>query len=121
MYKNVAEYDLPSTESLKDTVERFLPYWNQSMVPLLRVGRKPIIAAHGNTLRALVKYLEGSSDAEISQLEIPTGIPLVYELNDGLKPLRRYYLGEASDALKAERMLEKAIQKGIAGKTPRPS
>ena len=75
-YKDLGESDLPHTESLKDTVTRFLPYWREALAPYLQTGRRPIIAAHGNTLRALVKYLEGISDAKIAQLEIPTGIPL---------------------------------------------
>jgi 2,3-bisphosphoglycerate-dependent phosphoglycerate mutase len=92
LYKNVNESDLPLGESLKDTVERFLPYWTGGIEPFLRKQRRIIIVAHGNTLRALVKYLDGVSEEDIVKLEIPTGIPLVYELNDILKPIQSYYL-----------------------------
>ena len=85
---------LPLTESLKDTVDRFLPYWQESIVPAIRSGKRVIIAAHGNSLRALVKYLDNVSDADIVELNIPTGQPLVYELDDALKPIRHYYLGD---------------------------
>jgi len=92
LYKDVDVNDLPLTESLKDTVERFLPYWHGSIEPVLRQGKRVIVAAHGNTLRALVKYLDNVSDDEIAQLDIPTGVPLVYELDADLKPLKSYYL-----------------------------
>lgn len=82
----------PLTECLKDTVERFLPYWQESIVPEIKAGKKIIIAAHGNSLRALVKYLDNISDEEIPNLNIPTGVPLVYELDEDLKPIRHYYL-----------------------------
>jgi len=82
------------TECLKDTVTRFIPYWLDSIAPSIKSGKKVIISAHGNSLRALVKYLDGISDDEIVDLNIPTGIPLVYELDDGLKPLKHYYLGD---------------------------
>ena len=85
---------LPSTESLKDTVARFLPYWHEAIAPEIRSGKRVLIAAHGNSLRALVKYLDGVSDAEIVSVEIPTGVPLIYELDKDLKPTRRYYLGQ---------------------------
>lgn len=81
---------------------RFLPYWREALEPSLQTGRRPIIAAHGNTLRALVKYLEDISDAKIAELEIPTGIPLVFELDENLKPLTRYYLGKSSAAAHAQ-------------------
>lgn len=86
--------ELPATECLKDTVERFLPLWHDEIAPDIRGGKKIIIAAHGNSLRALVKYLDGMSDAEILKVNIPTGVPLVYELNGELKPIRHYYLGD---------------------------
>jgi 2,3-bisphosphoglycerate-dependent phosphoglycerate mutase len=85
---------LPRTECLKDTVARVLPYWHEAIQPALRQGRQVLVAAHGNSLRGLVKYLSDIPDAEIPLLEIPTGRPLVYELDAGLKPLKRYYLGE---------------------------
>ncbi len=86
-YKDLSESELPLTECLKDTVERFLPYWHETIAPAVKSGRKVIIAAHGNSLRALVKYLDNVSDDEIVGLNIPTGIPLVYELDDNLKPI----------------------------------
>jgi 2,3-bisphosphoglycerate-dependent phosphoglycerate mutase len=89
---------LPLTESLKDTVERFLPYWHATIAPSIRAGKRVIIAAHGNSLRALVKYLDNVSEADIVELNIPTGIPLVYELNDDLTPIRHYYLGDPAAA-----------------------
>ena len=93
-YKDLAESELPLTECLKDTVERFLPHWHETIAPTVKSGKKVIIAAHGNSLRALVKYLDGVSDDEIVGMNIPTGIPLVYELDDNLKPIRHYYLGD---------------------------
>lgn len=100
LYKNVPKEDLPKTECLKDTVDRFLPYWFDEIVPELKAGKKVIIVAHGNSLRALVKYLDNISDEEIVGLNIPTGIPLVYELDDDLKPIKHYYLGD-QDAIAA--------------------
>jgi len=93
--------DLPLTECLKDTVERFLPYWHDAIAPAIRGGSKVLIAAHGNSLRALVKYLDGISDEKIVGLNIPTGIPLVYELDDELKPIRSAYLGDQEAARRA--------------------
>jgi len=95
-YKNLPEADLPLTECLKDTVARFLPYWHETIAPAVAAGKRVIIAAHGNSLRALVKYLDHVSDADIINLNIPTGVPLVYELDDELKPIRHYYLGDQS-------------------------
>ncbi|MBE7527618.1 MAG: 2,3-diphosphoglycerate-dependent phosphoglycerate mutase [Nitrosomonas sp.] len=95
-YKHLPASDIPLTESLRDTVARFLPYWNQSIAPQILADRKVIIAAHGNSLRALVKHLDNISDQDILNYNIPTGIPLVYELDDNLKPLNRYYLGDSS-------------------------
>ena len=92
LYKDVNTDDLPLTESLKDTVERFLPYWKATIEPLLREKKRIIIVAHGNSLRALIKYLDGISDEDIVNLEIPTGIPCVYELDEFLKPQESYYL-----------------------------
>ena len=93
-YKLLAEKDLPLTESLKETVTRAIPYWKEAIAPSLKAGKRIIIAAHGNSLRALVKYLDNISDEEIVKLNIPTGIPLVYELTKELKPIKHYYLGE---------------------------
>jgi 2,3-bisphosphoglycerate-dependent phosphoglycerate mutase len=100
-YRDLAPADLPLAECLKDTVARFLPYWHETVVPALRAGKRVIIAAHGNSLRALVKYLDTISDDEIVELNIPTGIPLVYELDDNLRPIRRYYLGDAAAVAQA--------------------
>lgn len=96
-YKGLAPGDIPQTESLKDTIARLMPYWNEVIVPDLREGKTLLVVAHGNSLRALVKNLDGISDEEIMDLNIPTGIPLVYELDDDLKPMKSYYLenGEA--------------------------
>jgi 2,3-bisphosphoglycerate-dependent phosphoglycerate mutase len=93
-YAGLAPGEFPKTECLKDTVGRFLPYWHETISPTLRSGKRVIIAAHGNSLRALVKYLDEVSDQEIVELNIPTGIPLVYELDEELRPLRHYYLGD---------------------------
>jgi len=86
--------EVPLTECLKDTVERFLPYWHEEIVPDLKAGKRVLIAAHGNSLRALVMYLDGISEDEITGLNIPTGVPLVYELDEDLKPIKHYYLGD---------------------------
>jgi 2,3-bisphosphoglycerate-dependent phosphoglycerate mutase len=93
-HDDVPQQDLPMTESLKDTVNRFLPYWNERIAPEIRAGKHVLIAAHGNSLRALVKYLDNVSDEEIVELNIPTGVPLVYSLNADLRPLQKYYLGD---------------------------
>jgi len=100
-YASLTPTELPLTESLKDTVARFLPYWHEVIAPDIKAGKRVLIAAHGNSLRALVKYLDGVSESEIVDLNIPTGIPLVYELEDDLKPLRHYYLGDADAAAAA--------------------
>jgi 2,3-bisphosphoglycerate-dependent phosphoglycerate mutase len=92
---------LPLTESLKDTVARFLPAWHEKIAPAVRAGQRVLVTAHGNSLRALVKYLDGISDEAIVELNIPTGIPLVYELHDNLKPIRSFYLGDPEAAKKA--------------------
>ncbi|NTU59040.1 MAG: 2,3-diphosphoglycerate-dependent phosphoglycerate mutase [Chlorobiaceae bacterium] len=99
-YASLSAAEVPATECLKDTVERFLPYWHESIAPMIRDGKRVIITAHGNSLRALVKYLDNISDEDIVGLNIPTGIPLVYELDDDLKPLKSYYLGD-QEAMKA--------------------
>ena len=109
-YKMVPDADLPCTECLKDTVTRFLPYWSATLAPSLAAGRSPIVAAHGNTLRALVKYLDGISDAAIPELEIPTGVPLVYELEDNLRPLARYYLGNSPATEEAQKHLDDVLR-----------
>lgn len=96
-YAGLAEAELPLTECLKDTVGRFLPYWTESIAPAVRRGARVLIVAHGNSLRALVKYLDRVSDREIVDLNIPTGVPLVYELDAGLQPLRHYYLGDSAE------------------------
>src|SRR5476649_377249 len=93
-YQGIGKTELPLTECLKDTVARVLPLWNQTIAPAIREGRKVLIAAHGNSLRALVMYLDKVPEADIVELNIPTGMPLVYELDDHLQPLKRYYLGD---------------------------
>lgn len=99
-YANLSDGEIPLTECLKDTVERVVPYWESEIAPAVRSGQRAIVAAHGNSLRALVKYLDGIADEEIVKLNIPTGIPLVYELDENLKPIKSYYLGDA-EAIKA--------------------
>lgn len=101
-YAGLSDKELPLTECLKDTVERFLPYWHDTIAPQVKANKRVIITAHGNSLRALVKYLDGVSDQEIVGLNIPTGVPLVYELDDELKPMRHYYLGDAEAIAKAQ-------------------
>ncbi len=98
-YAGVPPQQLPLTESLKDTVERFIPYWHEVIAPDIRSGRNVLIAAHGNSLRALVKYLDAVAEQDIVELNIPTGVPLVYELDQDLKPLRKFYLGD-EDAIR---------------------
>lgn len=100
-YADLLPEELPLTECLKDTVERMLPYWHETIAPQVRTGKRVIIAAHGNSLRALVKYLDKISDEEIPALNIPTGIPLVYELDENLQPIRHYYLGDPEAAAAA--------------------
>ena len=93
-YGDLNENELPASECLKDTVDRFLPYWHETIAPSIQSGKKVLIVAHGNSLRALVKYLDDISDKEIVGLNIPTGVPLVYELDDQLSPMKHYYLGD---------------------------
>jgi 2,3-bisphosphoglycerate-dependent phosphoglycerate mutase len=91
-YEEIKEGEVPLTESLKDTEQRLLPYWQESIIPLIKKGKKVIISAHGNSIRALIKNIEGISEEEITKVEIPVGIPLVYELDDNLNPINKYYL-----------------------------
>jgi 2,3-bisphosphoglycerate-dependent phosphoglycerate mutase len=100
-YSNLSEKELPKAECLKDTVDRFLPYWFDVIAPMIKTGKRVLITAHGNSLRALVKYLDNISDDEIVGLNIPTGMPLVYELDEDLKPIRHYYLGDPAEVEKA--------------------
>jgi 2,3-bisphosphoglycerate-dependent phosphoglycerate mutase len=100
-YAGLRPDEIPLTECLKDTVERVLPFWHQTLAPAIARGERLLVSAHGNSMRALVKYLDGISDADIVGLNIPNGIPLVYELDDELKPLRSYYLGDPEAAARA--------------------
>jgi 2,3-bisphosphoglycerate-dependent phosphoglycerate mutase len=100
-YAGLTPEELPATESLKITLERVLPYWHSTLAPMIKSGKRVLIAAHGNSLRAMVKYLDNISEAEITELNIPTGIPLVYELDGDLKPVKSYYLGDADAVAKA--------------------
>jgi 2,3-bisphosphoglycerate-dependent phosphoglycerate mutase len=100
-YADLSEKELPKTECLKDTVNRFLPYWHETIAPMIKTGKRVLIVAHGNSLRALVKYLDNVSDDEIVGLNIPTGVPLVYELDQDLKPIKHYYLGDPEAVKKA--------------------
>jgi 2,3-bisphosphoglycerate-dependent phosphoglycerate mutase len=110
-YAGLRTEDIPLTESLKDTVARFLPYWHETIAPMVREGKRVIIAAHGNSIRALVKYLDKVPESEIVGLNIPTGIPLVYELNDDLTPIRNYYLGDPEAAKKAAQAVADQLKK----------
>jgi 2,3-bisphosphoglycerate-dependent phosphoglycerate mutase len=112
-YAEISSTAFPRTECLKDTVARFLPYWVASIAPVIRSGKRVIIAAHGNSLRALVKYLDNVSDADIVELNIPTGQPLVYELDNDLKSIRNYYLGD-QEAIKAS--MEAVANQGRAAR-----
>jgi len=100
-YSELTDSELPLAECLKDTVERFVPYWKETIAPVVKEGKKVIIAAHGNSLRALVKYLDDVPEAEIVGLNIPTGVPLVYELDENLKSVKSYYLGDPEEIAKA--------------------
>jgi 2,3-bisphosphoglycerate-dependent phosphoglycerate mutase len=100
-YRGLSEEELPVAESLKDTVTRFMPYWDEVLAPALKAGKHAIVSAHGNSLRAMVKYLDSVSDDEIVGLNIPTGIPLVYEIDEKLKPLKHFYLADAEKVRKA--------------------
>jgi 2,3-bisphosphoglycerate-dependent phosphoglycerate mutase len=100
-YKDLDKKDIPLTECLKDTVARVLPFWNSEIVPNIKAGKKIIIAAHGNSLRALIKYLDNISDGDIVNLNLPTAMPLVYELDENLKPVKSYYVGDPEAVKKA--------------------
>ena len=100
-YAALRPEEIPAVETLKDTVARFLPYWTETIAPAIRSGQRVLITAHGNSLRALVKYLDNISDQDIVELNIPTGVPLVYELDAGLAPIRHYYLGDGEAAARA--------------------
>ena len=110
IYASLSEEDLPLTECLKDTVERFLPYWHEVIAPTVKSGKKVIISAHGNSLRALVKYLDNVPDEEIPKLNIPTGIPLIYELDDELKVIKHYYLGDQEAVKKAAEKVARQLK-----------
>jgi len=99
-YASLPPEELPATEALKNTLERVLPYWHSTLSPGIKSGKRVLIAAHGNSIRALVKYLDNISDVDIPELNIPTGVPLVYELDGDLKPITHYYLGDAEEAAK---------------------
>jgi len=112
-YGDLRPEEVPFTECLKDTVARTLPYWHETIAPTVRSGKRVIVAAHGNSLRGLVKYLDNVSDHDIVELNIPTGIPLVYELDDDLKPIRHYYLGDPEAIARAAKAVaEQAKRKG---------
>ena len=110
-YASLRPDAIPLTECLKDTVERFLPYWHETIAPAVRAGRRVLIAAHGNSLRALVKFLDGISDADIVGLNIPTGIPLVYELDDDLRAQRHFYLGDPKVVARATSVVAGQLKK----------
>ncbi len=114
-YKHLLPEQLPSTESLKDTVARFIPCWNDLIAPIVETGQSVLIAAHGNSLRALVKYLDNISDADIAAIDIPTGIPLVYELDEKLHPINHYYLGDPAGIQEAIKAV--ASQASVKNKT----
>jgi len=111
-YAGLSPAELPLTESLKDTVARFLPYWHRTIVPDIQAGKRVLIAAHGNSLRALVKHLDGMPEADIVELNIPTGVPLVYELDRDLRPLKHDYLGDPEAVRKAAEAVAKQGQRG---------
>ena len=109
-YADLRPEERPASESLKDTVARFLPYWTETIAPTIRSGRRVLITAHGNSLRALMKYLDGISDQAIVELNIPTGVPLVYELDESLAPTRHFYLG---DPEAAKRKADAVARQGV--------
>jgi len=110
-YRDLKEEEIPLTECLKDTVNRFLPFWHNNIVPVLKENKRVIISAHGNSLRALVKYLDNIPDDKIVHLNIPTGIPLIYELDNNLKPIKSYYLGDEDTVKKAIESVVKQTKK----------
>ena len=116
-YRDIDEDDVPVTESLDDTITRFLPYWHEVIAPYIQSGKRVLIVAHGNSLRALVKYLDNTSQEEIVKVNIPTGIPLVYELDTALNPLKKYYLGDPQEVEKA---INSVIKQGKADVIGRP-
>ena len=97
-YASLTPEQLPATESLKITLDRVLPYWESTLAPAIKSGQRVLVAAHGNSIRAMVKYLDNVSEADITELNIPTGLPLVYELDENLKPIKSYYLGDPEEA-----------------------
>lgn len=111
LYKNLKKKDLPLTESLKDVQKRLLPYWNSEILPALKSGKKVLICAHGNTLRALIKHIDKISDKKIEDVNIPTGMPLVYEFDKKFKPIKNYYLGNAE---KIQKKIKAVIKQGKA-------
>lgn len=113
-YKDLKPEELPSTEALKNTVERVVPYWEEAIAPDLLAGKKVLIAAHGNSIRALLKYLEDIPDKDIVELNIPTAVPMVYEFTDDLKPIKRYYLGDQAEI---EKKMQAVANQGKAAKT----
>lgn len=112
-YKDLTATQCPLTECLKDTVARFLPYWHETIAPAVKAGNRVLISAHGNSLRALVKYLDNVSDDDIVGMNIPTGMPLIYELDDALKPIRHYYIGDPEEV---ERAMQAVANQGKAKK-----
>jgi 2,3-bisphosphoglycerate-dependent phosphoglycerate mutase len=110
-YGDLRPEEIPLAECLKDTVERFLPYWHETIAPVVRDGKRVLISAHGNSLRALVKYLDHVSDEKIVGLNIPTGIPLVYELKEDMTPIRSYYLGDPERVQKASQAVADQLKK----------
>jgi 2,3-bisphosphoglycerate-dependent phosphoglycerate mutase len=113
-YRSLSPSELPVTECLKDTVARFLPYWHGTIAPAIESGKRVLVAAHGNSIRALVKYLDQVSDQDIVELNIPTGVPLIYELDPDLKPLKHYYLG---DQAAVEAAMQAVANQGKSGKS----
>jgi 2,3-bisphosphoglycerate-dependent phosphoglycerate mutase len=110
-YKELERKDVPLTESLKDTVARVLPYWHDTIAPTIKSGQRAVISAHGNSLRGLVKYFDNMPEEDVVRLNIPTGIPLVYELDDQLKPIRHYYLGDQDQV---KRAIESVARQGTS-------
>ncbi len=110
-YADLSKDELPLTESLKLTIDRFLPYWHETIAPMIKSGKKVVVVAHGNSLRALVKYLDNISEEEIVGLNIPTGVPLVYELDENLKPVKNYYLGDQEKIQAAINSVAKQTEK----------
>src|SRR5262245_33771473 len=116
-YAGLSDQELPRTECLKDTVARFLPYWHETIVPAIRSGQRVLIAAHGNSLRALVKHLDGISDNDIVELNIPTGVPLMYELDDDLQSLGHEYLGDPEQIRQAQEAVARQGKAARSGKS----